>query len=753
MFTKCITSVIGILLAGGVARCVAETPSGQDDSNPTVWDEATQGPLSHVREGGTPPVDPNQAVYPYAIRLPIPEDAPTSGLIESPPEYAPAAGVLFRYSQGSWPSVVRDCVVALTADPVHDEIAYVVVSNGAIQSQAEGYFAAGGADMSKVQFIQMANNSIWLRDYGPHFIRQNGALGIVDSHYYPTRPLDNFVPTRLADDYFLMPSYDIGLYYSGGNFQPGPNRTGYTTSLTHQDNPGFGEDFIGELYQNYQGIDALHIFPRLPSSVDGTGHIDMWFYLVDEDTVIISEFLPGSNASAIAVTNNAADYMENELGFEVFRVPDHNGGGGVHYTYTNAFRVNDRIFIPTYGEGSASHLARDAEALATWQAAAPGVEIVPINCYSIIPAAGAIHCIVMQVPRHEATTPSAHIVSPDGGELLIGGTTQELLWAASDDEEVTSVDLYYSLDGGETFGGSIASGEVDDGAFAWTIPAVGSSEVLVKAVAHDGAGNSVDAISDTACRVAHARQHVYDFSSGAGVDKWAYGYQTFSWSSLNGVRRPAEAATEISNLDGSAYDKISTSNATGSDFDTNRYRSPAASGGRESTHIFEFLIDEDRSQLMDLEILWEGYGDDCLQVELYVWDYVAAQWGDGGGLIGENRFMDNAAANRDAILSGHIQADFDRYVAVGGLVTVLLYAERSSQESMHDYVSVTTTYAYDGDFDHDGARDLSDFAAFHACVTDPGGTISLGCDDGDLDADADVDFADFAAFQRMFDGP
>ena len=53
-----------------------------------------------------------------------------------------------------------------------------------------------------------------------------------------------------------------------------------------------------ELYQTYQGIDTLHILPRLPGSVDGTGHIDMWFYLVDEDTVIISEFIPGSNATA-----------------------------------------------------------------------------------------------------------------------------------------------------------------------------------------------------------------------------------------------------------------------------------------------------------------------------------------------------------------------------------------------------------------------------------------------------------------------
>ncbi len=744
MFGKCATATFGVFLLGYVTVVCGEAPKAGD----TVWDEATQGPLPRWREGGTPAVDPNQALHPYALTLSVPEDMPTSGLIESPPEYAPADGVIFRYSSNSWASVVRDCVVALTANPAHDEIAYVVVSSASMQNQAAGYFASGGADMSKVEFIILPNNSIWLRDYGPHFIWQNGALAIVDSHYYPNRYLDNFIPTELADDYFLMPSYDIGLYYSGGNFQPGPDRSGFVTSLIHQDNTGFGEAFIAELYRSYQGIDTLHIFPRLPGSVDGTGHIDMWFYLVDDDTVIISEFLPGSNASAIAVTNNAADYMENELGFEVFRVPDHNGAGGVHYTYTNAYRVNDRIFIPTYGEGNSSHLARDAQAQAAWRAAAPGVEIVPINCYSIIPAAGAIHCIVMQVPRYTGSVPSAHVVSPDGGELLVGGTPQELLWAATDDEDVTSVDLAYSLDGGETFS-EIAASESDDGAFAWTVPMVGSSEAIIKTIAHDGDGNSVEAVSESACTIAHARQSVYDFSTGAGVDKWAYGYQTIGWNSLNGVRRPAEAGTQLS---GASYGKLGTSDATGSDGDANRYRSPIPSGGRESTHVFEILVDEDRSSLIDIEILWEGYGDSCAQMELYVWDYVEGQWGDGAGLLGENRFMDNAASNRDAILSGHIAEDFSRYVAVNGLMTILLYAERSSEESLHDYISVTTTYRYDGDFNGDGALDASDFGAFHDCVSGPGGGIMLGCDDGDLDADADVDFADFAPFQRSFDG-
>ncbi|MDX1389528.1 MAG: hypothetical protein R3344_10090, partial [Acidobacteriota bacterium] len=90
-------------------------------------------------------------------------------------------------------------------------------------------------------------------------------------------------------------------------------------------------------------------------------------------------------------------------------------------------------------------------------------------------------------------------------------------------------------------------------------------------------------------------------------------------------------------------------------------------------------------------ILWEGYGDACLQMELYVWDYTVGQWCDGAGQCGENRYMDNHAGNRDTTLSGNLRSEFDRYLGPDGKLTLLLYAERSGQESMHDYVSVTVT--------------------------------------------------------------
>ena len=327
--------------------------------------------LPRWREGGTP-YNPAQSLHPFALNLQKPmgivsrEKNDLAGMVESPPEYESVRGILISFFGYQSPEVVRDCVVALTADQQHDEIAYVVVTDAWQEMLATRAFQNGGADMSKVQFIVAEADSIWMRDYGPHFIWLDGAMGIADSHYYPGRPKDNFIPSVLGDDYFLLPTFAMPVYHSGGNFQAGPNRSGFVTSLISEDNPtseGFNEDFIAELFNRYQGIDILHVMPMLPPFVDGTGHIDMWMYLVDEDSVLISEFKSGSDPTAISITDNAVAYMEH-LGFEVHRLPAWNGERwderGIHYTYTNGFRVNDRILIPSYGEGNPDYLDDDA---------------------------------------------------------------------------------------------------------------------------------------------------------------------------------------------------------------------------------------------------------------------------------------------------------------------------------------------------------------------------------------------------------
>jgi agmatine deiminase len=753
-FLRGFSCVILAGLAGSAALAQAQADSTTTiDQDEVLVDETLPPVLTRVREGGTP-YDANASTKPYAIDLAgqhAGTQAPGAGILRSPAEYDPMRGVIYKYIPGHWHEVVVDCVRALTADPTHDDVAYVVVNSTSHQATATAQMIAAGADMSKVEFFVEPGNSVWLRDYGPHFIFQDETLAIVDSHYYPGRSLDNFVPTLLGDNHFLVPTYDIGLYYSGGNFLPGPSRSAFVSALIRLDNPtgaGFDDAFIAELYDQYQGIDTLHIMGQLPFTVDGTGHIDMWMYLVDEDTVIISEFKPGSNPTAIQVTNDAVPYMEN-LGFEVIRTPAwnavHPDAGNTHWTYTNAYRVSNRIFIPTYGEGNASYLDEDADALAAWQAAAgPDIEIVPINCYDIIWAAGAIHCIVMQVPRYVELTPAGVVVAPLPGEIVASGTQYTLEWNITDTDnaDLDHVDLYYSVDGGGAWT-PIVAGFADSGAYQWTVPVAHTASALVKVVATAGDGDTVDAVSEPFV-MADVTPSTYDFNMAPGVLCKGFGYRTSTWSQVDSVRMPV--TSELPDLVTDAYSKIANSDAFGSDSDPNRYISPGLSG-YESTHVFELTVFDDLAEIDQIEVLWEGYHDDCSQAELYIWDYVEGRWGDGHGLFGQNRFADNWAGNVDGRLRTLLQENFDRYIDVDGIMTLLLYGERSNYRSFHDYVKVSVISGAPGG---DCPEDLTGDG--YVGQDDLGVLLSAyGNDDGgDIDGDGDTDQADLGALLGMY---
>ena len=65
--------------------------------------------------------------------------------------------------------------------------------------------------------------------------------------------------------------------------------------------------------------------------------------------------------------------------------------GDDYRTYTNAVFVNKTVILPAYAQ------QYDTTAVRIWKEAMPGYTIKTINCNSIIPALGAIHCIAKEV--------------------------------------------------------------------------------------------------------------------------------------------------------------------------------------------------------------------------------------------------------------------------------------------------------------------------------------------------------------------
>ena len=84
--------------------------------------------------------------------------------------------------------------------------------------------------------------------------------------------------------------------------------------------------------------------------------------------------------------------------------------------------------------------------------------------------------------------PTAHLTYPVGGEHLISGDQYTITWTASDNVAVTSVDILRSYDGGATYPQTVAVGEVNDGAYLWTVPAGTNETSRIRVIARDAAG-------------------------------------------------------------------------------------------------------------------------------------------------------------------------------------------------------------------------------------------------------------------------
>lgn len=326
---------------------------------------------------------------PDLSRLPL---APPGGSVDAPAEYEHNDGLFIRW--GSQNALLTEMAVAMTNNEP-DMILYVVVSSG-LQASATSTLSGAGVNMARVQFIVGASDSVWIRDYGPRYIAENGRRSIVDHVYNRPRPNDDAVPSVVAQQLSQL-KYDIPLVHGGGNFHLFEDGSAYMTRLIVNENPGLSEQQIRDYYLAYQGLD-LTLTDPLPQSFDSTQHIDMWMLPADGGRVIINEYpnTGGVYTTPRQVTEATASLLASR-GKTVLRIGGWRANNS-HYTYANAVVLNNTVLTCRFD----GYTTENANALNVFQQAFPARTIVPVNCSSIISLSGAIHCIVMHMPAVNA---------------------------------------------------------------------------------------------------------------------------------------------------------------------------------------------------------------------------------------------------------------------------------------------------------------------------------------------------------------
>ena len=278
---------------------------------------------------------------------------------------------------------------------------YIAVTGPSAQSEATSMLNTSDADTSHVTFYTSAYDTIWSRDYGPRYVYEGDVRVIADHKYNRARPNDDNLPYVLGQQKGQK-VYEMGLNgtqltHGGGNYHLNATGDSYATRLITQENPSFTESQIQQIYDTYQN-NNLTLTNRFPTTVDSTGHIDMWMQIYDDNKVFISDWPNNSGSDQDVICDNTATLMQSR-GYQVTRLNAYSIGG-VHYTFANMAICNNVVLLPQYNGGPGTTVSNQMLSVVQ-NAFGAGKTVYQINADGIVGWAGVFHCIVQHVPVHK----------------------------------------------------------------------------------------------------------------------------------------------------------------------------------------------------------------------------------------------------------------------------------------------------------------------------------------------------------------
>lgn len=270
-----------------------------------------------------------------------------------------------------------------------------------------------GIDLSKVAFFQANYVDVWIRDYGPTFIKNNKEKAWIKWKYdgyggkFPELLPDNQVFLNLKDKInSKMIEVDIAL--EGGAIETNGIGTLLTTEecLLENRNPGKSKKENNAFIKNFIG-DTNVIWLKYGLLNDHTdGHIDELARFVSptkilcayEDDVTNEDF--ETLEENYQILKNSCDQDGNE--FEIIKLPmphmhyaegdkDHNGKQAP-VSYANFYIGNETVLVSTFNDPN------DEKALTIIKSCFPDRKVIGIDCRDLIYGGGALHCITQQEP-------------------------------------------------------------------------------------------------------------------------------------------------------------------------------------------------------------------------------------------------------------------------------------------------------------------------------------------------------------------
>ncbi|MEU9075207.1 agmatine deiminase family protein [Kitasatospora sp. NPDC048538] len=310
-------------------------------------------------------------------------------------------------------SAVRDDIARVAYEISRYEPVVVVARPG---QAADARYRCGGGAYYRITVVEIPNDDLWIRDFGPTFLVAPGAIAGLDTNfngwgkagtpYYQPFAEDAAVAASLLGQYGVdrVQAPFVG---EGGALETDGQGTLLATvsSLVNPNrNPGMSQAQVEQALKSSLGMDKVIWLAGLAGQDITDDHIDCLARFTSPGRVVLDKPGPGTSRVWIDVYEQARQALRGATDAQgraltVVELPGPDRalirGRGKDFlsSYTNFYVANGAVFVPQFGDTAA-----DATAYAVLQAEFPDRDVVQVNIDTIASGGGGIHCATQSQP-------------------------------------------------------------------------------------------------------------------------------------------------------------------------------------------------------------------------------------------------------------------------------------------------------------------------------------------------------------------
>ncbi len=341
--------------------------------------------------------------------------------IEMRATYLPAEWHLQNCIQLTWPHAetdwaymldeVQECFLRIAREIAARELLLIVTPE---PEKVEKQIAAT-VNMANVRFLKCPTNDTWARDHGAITLIEEGTPSLLDFTFngwglkYAAN-FDNQITRRAVEAGALKGRYvnRLGFVLEGGSIESDGQGTLLTTSeclLSPNRNGQMNRVEIEEYLRSVFHLErVLWLDHGYLAGDDTDSHIDTLARFCSPDTIayVKCDDRSDEHYEALHAMEEQLMIFRTRTGkpYRLLALPlpdcirEEKTGERLPATYANFLIMNSAVLYPTYNQPE-----KDRQAKAVLQQAFPTLEVVGIDCRSLIRQHGSLHCVTMQYPK------------------------------------------------------------------------------------------------------------------------------------------------------------------------------------------------------------------------------------------------------------------------------------------------------------------------------------------------------------------